>query len=92
MAHVVSVALALVIALAALPAGPQSLPHVPHLGVVNPSLSLSPPATTPLQQQIQQDYATRLQSEQRALLRQNSSGLTPDELAVGRQLDGYTPR
>jgi hypothetical protein len=40
---------------------------------VNPSLSLSSPATTPLQQQIQEDYATSLVPAQRQLLQHNPS-------------------
>ena len=92
MNYVVSFVLALVVAIVATPAPAQLFAEGPHLGVLNPHLSLSPPATSPLQQQIQQDYATQLQSEQRTLLQQNPSGVTRDELAIGRQLDGYTPR
>ena len=86
-----AVALAAALA-AATPALAQSIVHEPHLGIVNPSLSLSPPATSPLQAQRQEDYATQLQSEQRTLLQQNPSGVTPDELSIGQQLNGYTPR
>jgi hypothetical protein len=86
-----ALALALLIGLAA-PALARPFAAGPHLGVVNPSLSLSSPVTSPLQAQIRQDYATQLQSEQRTLLQQNPSGVTPDELAIGQQLNGYTPR
>jgi hypothetical protein len=55
-------------------------------------MSLSAPATTPLQQQMRQDYATRLQGAQTQLLQQNPSGLTGQERGIGRALNGYTPR
>jgi hypothetical protein len=57
---------------------------------VNPSLSLSAPATTPLQQQIQQNYATSLIAAQRQLLQHNPSGDGREELAIGQQLNGFT--
>jgi hypothetical protein len=57
---------------------------------VNPSLSLSAPATTPLQQQIQQNYATSLIAAQRQLLQHNPSGDSREELAIGQQLNGFT--
>jgi hypothetical protein len=59
---------------------------------VNPSLSLSAPATTPLQQQIQQNYASSLIAAQRQLLQQNPSGVGRQELAIGQQLNGFVPR
>ena len=61
-------------------------------GGVNPSLSLSAPAKSPLQQQIQQDYATQLMATQRGMLKRNPSGDTPGELAIGHQLNSYTPQ
>jgi hypothetical protein len=63
-----------------------------QLHAVNPSLSLSAPATTPLQQQIQEDYATSLVPAQRQLLQQNPSGVGRQELAIGQQLNGFVPR
>jgi hypothetical protein len=60
--------------------------------LLHPNLSISAPATNPLQAQRQDDYATQLQSEQRDLLQRNPSGTTPDELAIGSQLNGFTPR
>jgi hypothetical protein len=83
--------------LAALANGPamaQQRGAMPHLGrsELNPSLSLSQPATTPLQQQMQDNYAADLRGEQRDLLQQNPSGLTRPELAIGRELNGFTPR
>jgi hypothetical protein len=59
---------------------------------VNPSLSLSAPATTPLQQQIQEDYATSLIAAQRQLLQHSPSGDGRQELAIGEQLNGFVPR
>ena len=84
-------------ALAALANGPaiaQQRGAMPQLGrsEMNSGISLSQPATTPLQQQIQDNYAADLRGEQRDLLQQNSSGLTRPELAIGRQLNGFTPR
>ena len=58
--------------------------------VVNRNLSLSAPATSPLHQQMQQNYATRLMGAQRDLLQQNPSGLSRQELAIGHELNGYT--
>ena len=66
-----------------------TMPHL-QLHAVNPSLSLSAPAANPLQQQMRQDYATGLTAAQRELLPQNPSGLGRQELAIGRELNGYT--
>ena len=57
---------------------------------LNPSLSLSAPATSPLQQQMQDNYATGLMGAQRDLLQQNPSGLSRQELAIGHELNGFT--
>jgi len=57
---------------------------------VNRNLSLSAPATSPLEQQMQQNYATQLTGAQRDLLQQNPSGLSRPELAIGHELNGYT--
>ena len=56
---------------------------------VNPSLSLSAPTNSPLQEQMRQDYATSLSGAQRDLLQQNPSGLGRQEQTIGRELDGY---
>jgi hypothetical protein len=66
---------------------PGQLPHI-----TNPSVSLSAPATGPLQQQMQDDYATQLRGVQQNLLQQNPSGLTRPELGVSRALTGFSPR
>jgi hypothetical protein len=62
----------------------------PHLHAVNPNMSLSMPATTPLQQQMRDDYATSLMGAQRELLQQNPSGLTPQERSIAHDLNSYT--
>ena len=53
-----------------------------------PSMSLSAPASGPLQEQMQDDYATTLHDSQRELLQQNPSGNSPAELRseVAQQL------
>jgi len=61
-----------------------------QLHAVNPSLSLSAPTTSPLQQQMRQDYATGLMGAQRDLLQQNPSGLGRQEEAIGHELNGFT--
>jgi hypothetical protein len=61
-----------------------------QLHAVNPSLSLSAPTSSPLQEQVRQDYATGLMGAQRDLLQQNPSGLGRQEQAIGQQLNGYT--
>ena len=62
-------------------------PTMPHTGVF-----LSAPATSPLQQQMQQDYATQLRAAQQQRLMQNPSGLTRPEESISRQLNGYIPQ
>ena len=61
----------------------------PQLHAVNPSLSLSAPSSSPLQEQMREDYATGLRGAQRDLLQQNPSGLGRQEQAIGRELNGY---
>jgi hypothetical protein len=55
-------------------------------------MSLSAPTNSPLQEQMRQDYATQLMGTQRDQLQQNPSGLGRQEQAIGRELNGYTPR
>ncbi len=87
-------ALALIFAaLASTSAVAQQRGSVTHLGpphAVNPSMSLSAPATSPLQQQMQDNYATQLMGAQRELLQQHPSGLTHGEIAIGHELNGFT--
>lgn len=87
-------ALALIFAaLATTSATAQQRGSVTHLGpphALNPSMSLSAPASSPLQQQMQDNYATQLMGTQRELLQQNPSGLTHGEVAIGHELNGFT--
>jgi hypothetical protein len=86
--------LAILACLAATPVGAQQreVGPMPQLHAVNPSMSLSVPTNNPLQEQMRQDYATELMGTQRELLQQNPSGLGREEQAIGRELNGYTPR
>jgi len=86
--------LAIAACLAATPVAAQHSGTAPplQLHAINPSLSLSPPANNPVQEQMREDYATQLMGAQRELLQQNPSGLGRQELAIGRELNGYTPR
>jgi hypothetical protein len=52
-------------------------------------MSLSAPTNSPLQAQMRENYANGLRGAQRDLLQQNPSGLTPDQLAIGHELNGY---
>ena len=61
----------------------------PQLHAVNPSFSLSAPTTSPLQEQMREDYAASLKGAQRELLQQNPSGLGRQEQAIGRELNSY---
>ena len=58
----------------------------------NPSQSLSAPTNSPFQEQMREDYATGLMGAQRQLMQQNPSGLGREQLQIGRELNGYTPR
>jgi hypothetical protein len=80
--------------LAAAPVAAQQRGFEPRtqLHAVNPSMSLTAPTNNPLQEQMRQDYATGLMGAQRDLLQQNPSGLGRQEQAIGRELNGYTPR
>ena len=80
--------------LAAIPGAAQQRGFEPpvQMHAVNPSMSLTAPTNNPLQEQMRQDYATSLMGAQRDLLQQNPSGLGRQEQAIGRELNGYTPR
>ena len=80
--------------LAATPVAAQQSGIAPHLQLhaVNPSMSLSAPTNNPLQEQMRESYATGLMGSQRELLQQNPSGFGRQEQAIGRELNGYTPR
>ena len=62
----------------------------PQLHAVNPSLSLSAPTDSPIQEQMREDYATGLRGAQRELLQQNPSGFGRQQQEIGRELNGYT--
>ena len=66
---------------AALPAAAQP--------ALNPNLSMSVPATAPVQQQMRENYRSQLQQERRELLSQNPSGLSRDQMEIQHQLDLY---
>jgi hypothetical protein len=89
-----SAAVALSVYLGAIPVGAQERDAgpMPQLHAVNPSLSLTAPTNSPIQEQMRQDYATGLIGAQRELLQQNPSGLGRQEQAIGHELNGYTPR
>jgi hypothetical protein len=85
---------AILVGLAGNPVAAQQRGFEPgrQLHAVNPSMSLTAPTNSPLQDQMRQDYATGLMGAQRDLLQQNPSGLGRQEEGIGRQLNGYTPR
>jgi hypothetical protein len=87
-------ALAISTCLVATPVAAQRLEATPppQLHAINPSMSLSAPTNNPLQDQMRQDYATGLLGAQRDLMQQNPSGLGRQEQAIGRELNGFTPR
>jgi len=83
--------MAISVSLATVPVAAQQrgMGPAPRLHAVNPSLSLSAPTGSPLQQQMREDYATGLRGAQRDLLQQNPSGLGRQEQAIGRELNSY---
>jgi len=90
--------LVILAALAATPAAAQlrsTIPtpvQPPHISALPGGLTLSTPATSPLQQQMQDDYATQLRAAQQQMLQQNPSGLTRGELGINRALNGFSPQ
>ena len=90
---VLALATAVSAALATAPVAAQERPLVaPQLHTYNPSLSLSAPTNSPVQEQMREDYASSLMGAQRELLQQNPSGLGRQELEIGHELNGYTPK
>ncbi|MBV8133842.1 MAG: hypothetical protein JO282_15200 [Alphaproteobacteria bacterium] len=91
---VLALATAVSAALATAPVAAQehAVVPTPQVRAFNPSRSLSAPTNSPLQEQLREDYATSLMAGQRQLLQQNPSGLGRQELEIGRELNGYTPR
>ena len=91
---ILALATAVSAALAGAPVAAQErtvLP-TPQVHAFNPNLSLSAPTNSPLQEQMREDYATGLIGAQRELLQQNPSGLGRQEMEIGRELNGYTPK
>jgi hypothetical protein len=84
-----AVAISLSFATVPLAAQQRGMEPPPQLHAVNPSLSLSAPTSSPLQQQMREDYHTGLMGAQRDLLQQNPSGLGRQEQAIGRELNSY---
>ena len=84
-------AVAISASLAAAPVAAQQRGMEPRLQLhaVNPSLSMTAPTSSPLQEQMREDYHTSLMGAQRELLQQNPSGLGRQEQAIGRQLNSY---
>jgi hypothetical protein len=90
---VLALATAVSAALTTSPVAAQERPLVaPERPSFNPSLSLSRPTNSPVQEQMREDYASSLMGAQRELLQQNPSGLGRQELEIGRELNGYTPK
>lgn len=56
---------------------------------LNPNMSLSAPATAPVQQQMRENYRAQLQQEQRELMQQSPSGLSRDQIEIQHQLNLY---
>jgi hypothetical protein len=82
-------------ALAGVPAAAQERGFAPSPGAFhafNPSESLSGSTTSPLQDQVRENYASGLEGAQRQLLQQNPSGDGRQELEIGRELNSFTPK
>lgn len=82
-------AISLSLATAPVAAQQRGMEPPPQLHAVNPSLSLSAPTSSLLQQQMREDYHTNLMGAQRELLQQNPSGLGRQEQTIGRELNSY---
>jgi hypothetical protein len=89
---VLALATAVSAALASAPVAAQERTLVPQVHGINPSRSLSAPTNSPFEEQMRENYATGLMGAQRQLLQQNPSGLGRQELEIGRELNGYTPK
>ena len=87
-----SASVVILTALAATPVVAQQRGTIPSVITPPGSISLSSPATSPLQQQMQDDYATQLRQAQQNLLQQNPSGLTRPELGITHTLNGFAPQ
>ena len=85
-------------ALAATPAVAQvrnnsmrNLSTTPMPRIGNPGVSLSAPATSPLQAQEQDNFAAQLRAEQFQLQQQNP-GIRRPQIGINNALNGFTPR
>ena len=74
-----------------LPAAAQGVPVVPTrpLHALNPSHSLGSRPSSPVEQQIQQNYRTDLLQSQRELMQANPSGLGRTQIEIGHQLNNF---
>ena len=68
----------------------STTPRMPIPRVGNPGVTLSAPATGPLQAQEQDNYAAQLRAEQ-FQLQQQSPGITRPEIGINNALNGFTP-
>jgi len=66
----------------------QAAPSPPYYAT-DPRAPMNPSASTPLQQQILENYRTQLQISQRALSQQGPPGLSREQLDINRQLNQY---
>ena len=66
----------------------QVPPATPYYAI-DPTSPLSPRAASPVQQQVLENYRTQLLQAQRDSLQQNPSGLGPNQLQIGNQLNGF---
>ena len=84
-------AAAIALCLASFPAAAQEhgIESPAPMHAFNSSESLSAPTNSPFADQTREDYAATLRGAQRELLQQNPSGDTRQELAIGRELNGY---
>jgi hypothetical protein len=80
--------LAVVLTAALGPAWGQVLPATPYYAM-DPNSPLTPRAANPVQQQVLENYRTQLLQAQRDSLQQNPSGLGPNQLRIGNQLNAF---
>jgi hypothetical protein len=66
------------------------LPSPPYYAT-NPNQPLAPSPQSPVQQQLIENYRTQLLQTQREMLQQNPSGLSREQIEVGRQLNTVYP-
>jgi hypothetical protein len=80
--------LAIMMAVISGPAGSQ-IPPAPPYYAMDPTSPLTPRAASPVQQQMLENYRTQLLQAQRDSLQQNPSGLGPNQLQIGNQLNAF---